>query len=271
MLRTPLRAALVALVLALVLPSLAAAALPTVRIVAAPGAATVTGADALAPGATQFAVSTSGRGASVSLVRLNAGRTAAELMAAAARERDTTKLQEIGTFMGGASVARGQRMAFDVELTAAAYVLVEVTRRPKNVGEFTVAGTPTGTLLPQGDRTIRLKDFKIVAPGRLPRNGAIRVVNQGPSPHFIVGFPLKRASDLRAALSYMKQGKFRKFEALIGGPPASIAELLSPGIANVMHVKLQRGAWVLACFYSDHRSRHAPHAALGMVTGVRVR
>ena len=272
-LRTSLRVLLVASLFALVLPSLASAAtLPTVGVSGKPGAITITGADALAPGATTFAFSGTGKNVDLLLVRLKAGKTADELVAAAARSRDATKLQrKFGDFVAGAALAKGQTSSVDVDLTAADYVLIDITRKPKNVGTFTVAGTPTGATLSNGDASITLKDFRIVASRRLPKNGAIRVHNRGPSPHFIVAFPLRPGANARDALKFLKAGKDRKFGALGGGPPISLVELLSPGVTNVLHVKLHAGTWVLACFYSDAHSRGMPHMMLGMETAVRVK
>jgi hypothetical protein len=266
------RAALLALAIAFVLPALASAASPpTVKVVAKPGSVTVTGADALVPGATHFDFSGTGREVDLSLVRLKPGRTAAELFAAAARTRDTTKLQQYGEFMLGASPQRGLGYSVDVDLTAATYVLADVTRKPKQVGTFTVSGTPSGVALPRADATVTLKDYRISASGKLPKNGAIAIHSNGPSPHFLVAFPLKRASDARDALRLLKQGNERKFEPLIGGQPASLVGLISPGTTNVVQMKLRPGTWVLACFYADAKSMNMPHIMRGMETKVTVK
>jgi len=271
-LRTSLRAVLVASLLALVLPALASAALPTVAVVGASGGVTVTGADALAPGATSFAFSGSGKEKDLLLVRLKSGRTAAELMTAAARQRDATKLQnKFGDFVAGGAVGRGLKLTVDVDLTAADYVLVDITKKPKQVATFTVAGTPTGAVLPTTRASVTLKDFRIKAKGTFPKNGAFTVHNNGPSPHLLVAFPLHPGANVRAALKALRTNRERAFNKQLGGPPAGLVMLLSPGVTNVIHAKLHAGTTVLACFYSDMKSRNMPHMMLGMETAIRVK
>jgi hypothetical protein len=273
-LRKPLWIALVALVAALALPALASAALPTVTVVARkPGAVTVTGADALAPGATTFAFSGTGKEVDLLLVRLKPGRTADELLAAGARQRDATKLQDkFGDFVASGAAAKGQRLSVDVDLTAADYVLIDVTKdKPKKVATFTVAGTPTGNALPAGDASVTLKDYRIKAHGTLPKHGAISVHDQGPSPHLLVAFPLHPGASVKAALKALRRGRERAFNRQLGGPPVGLIVLMSPGVTDVVHAKLRTGTWVLACFYADAKSRGMPHMMLGMETAVTVK
>lgn len=268
MLRTPLRALLVALVLALALPSLAAAA---VEVAAKPGQATITGTEALAPGATRIDFRGTGRETDLQLFRLNEGQTVEAFTAAAARTRNPTRLQQFGSFEGGAAVSRGRVYGLDLELVVGTYVVLDITRRPKSVGTFTVAGTPTGVVLPEGDVTIGLRDFRISVGGTLPKNGAISVVNNGPSPHFVIAFPVRSARAIRAARHALEHGEDRALGRLIAGQPITLVNLLSPGSTNVVHAKLKRGAWVLACFYADPRSRNTPHAFHGMTIGAKVK
>jgi hypothetical protein len=273
MLRMPLRALLVALAVALALPALASAAsLPTVSVAGKAGAITVKGADALAPGATHFAFSGSGKEVDLLVVRLKPGRTADELIAAAARQRDATKIQDaFGDFVVGGALVRGSKTSVDVDLTAADYVLVDITKQPKKVLAFTVGGTPTGIALPKAAASVTLKDYRIKAHGAFPKHGAIKVHNRGPSPHFLIAFPLRPGASAKDALKFLRQGKERKFNPLVGGPPVGLIELLSPGVTNVVHAKLRTGRWILACFYSDAKSRGMPHMMLGMETVVTVK
>jgi len=275
MLRKPLWAALVALVAALALPTLApAATLPTVRVLARAHAVTVTGADALAPGATRFAFSGTGKEVDLLVVRLKPGKTADELIAAASRPRaDPTELQDdFGDFVAGGAAGRGLKLSVDVELTAADYVVIDITRqKPKKVATFTVAGIPTGAALPTTSASVTLKDFRIKAHGTFHKRGGVTVHNNGPSPHMLIAFPLRPGASKQDALKFLKRGKERQFGRLIGGPPVALIQLITPGVTDVVHAKLRTGTWVLACFYADARSRGMPHMMLGMETAIRVK
>jgi hypothetical protein len=189
-------------------------------------------------------------------VRLRAGRTAGQLTAAARRTRDARRLQRVCAFLGGASVAHGTTYAIDVELTAATYVLLEMTRRPRPLAQFTVSGAPTGASLPRAAGTVRLTDDKVViVHHKLPTHGSLRVVNAGRSAHFLLAYRLTHARDLGAALQYADAGRLDKLEPLVDGDAIPVAGLLSPGVVAIVHPRLGRGAWVLISFSGNRGAR----------------
>lgn len=245
-------------------PALAAKA-QTIRIATTGKAATVGGAAMVKPGWTTFSISTKKGVHETAVFELKPGATVAQLTAAAKKlGQDPTPIFKFGRIVCDGSVSKGHPFLVGVQLRHRTYVVVSADDN-KILGSFKI-GTGHGGVAPKTTAKITLEDFKIVSTA-LPTSGIVKVVNSGPSPHFVVAVKLKDPATAAAALAALKAGRDKVFGPLVDGSAGGeLVGLISPGVINAVHYSLKAGTYVLVCFYGDKMSHGMPHSMLGMET-----
>jgi hypothetical protein len=250
-------------------PALAAKT-QTIRIANTGKVASVTGAAKVKPGWTTFTISVTKGVHETAVFELKKGTTVAEITAAAAKLKDDpTPILKLGRILCDGSVSKGRPLVVEAQVKHRTYVVVNADNN-KILGSFSI-GTGHGGVAPRTTAKITLKDFKITSTALAP-SGVVKVVNNGPSPHFVVAVRLKDPATAAAALAALKAGKDKVFGPLVDQTSGGeLVGLISPGVINAVHYSgLTPGTYVLVCFYGDKMSHGMPHSMLGMETAVEV-
>jgi hypothetical protein len=136
---------------------------------------------------------------------------------------------------------------------------------------FTVGPESSTAVAPKPDATVRMVDYGFKGSSKLPRKGVVRFENRGKAPHFVVAFPLRKSANPKAAARALRKNQEKRFERTIAGAPSEPQGLVTGGAVNDVEVRFaKRGAYVLACFFSNG-PRDKPHSARGMVRAVTVK
>ena len=253
-----LRLALAAILLlgAPVALSAAQTSVPTVAVSAAGGNVTLEPSGPIAGGPTRFTFS--GRG-DLSLATLRAGVTLDEVRRAASRN-DATVLQKI--FLEAMTV-RGRPVTVDLRPNTT-YVVAAGSGRSQAITSFTT-GASSGARAPAPDARIRMVDYGFRGPNTLPRNGRIRVQNDGTTFHFAIAFPLRHGVSGRQVRRAFRGTNEKALGRVTAGEPVDVQGLVSQGSSNDNEVRFpRRGRYAMVCFFSEHNR-------LGMYRVYRVR
>ena len=242
---------------------------PTVAVSVAAKSATIRGADALKAGPARFVIKASGKGErGVALFKLRAGVTRDEVTRQAPKIQNPASAKKFGTFVASAFVQGATAYTTTIDLQPAEYALVDFTKRPAVRGGFAVGSEQGTAVAPAPDAEVSLKDYAFGGPSTLPRNGVIRLTNDGDVLHHALAFALRKGVNTKSLLRQIKSGKEPR--NAFAGPPAALVEIVSPGTVNSVEAKLKPGRTLLVCFLRDSASK-PPHAALGMAKVVTVR
>lgn len=252
--------AVVVLVGVLATAATAQAPVPTVAVAASPGGITVTPTGSIAAGPTRFEFSRTGRGdIEAYLATLRPGVTVDELSRALSSSPDAALA--LVFLEAGAAPPRAVTVDLRPNIT---YVAISVAGRRSAVTSFTT-GADSGVTAPAPDARVRMVDYAFRGPNTLPRNGLIRVENQGAALHFALGFPLRPGVKNRQVGRALRGGSNRLLGRIVAGPPFSLQSLISPGSANDNEVRFpRRGRYAFVCFFGEHNR-------LGMYKVFRVR
>jgi hypothetical protein len=241
----------------------AQAPVPTVSVSAGPGSISVTPAGPIAAGPTRFEFSRSGGGESEAfLATLRAGVSVDELRRVLASGGE----EALGlVFLEAGAVPSDPPRSLTVTLRPdVTYVAVSIAGRRTALTSFTTAGQ-SGAVAPAPDARVRMFDYGFRGPATLPRNGLIRVENQGDAYHFALGFPLRPGVNDRQVGRVFRGGNERLLRRIAAGPPYSLQSLISPGTTNDNAVRFpRRGRYAFVCFFGEHNR-------LGMYKVFRVR
>lgn len=194
------------------------------------------------------------------LVRLKPGVTPAQFFAAAQKTHNTTALQKYVTFLGGSGGSPSYTVTLN--LIKATYLIIDVTKAAKLAGSFTVSDSGSSTA-PRASSTITTMDYMFMGSMSIPAHGVVKIVNDGPSPHFVVAFKTKDKTAAQQIITGLRTGKKKGLQKLVLGQD-SLLGLGSPRTTSYVQTDLSTGTWVIACFYSDPRSKGKDHARLGM-------
>jgi hypothetical protein len=247
----------------------APAAPPVVTIAAgASSTPTITGADALTPGPTTLTLTTSvAREHDLSVVRLSAGRTVAQLRRYAATlkaEAPPTRIGRYGALLFGGTPTRAHPYSATVVLTQGTYVVIDDTKKAEVVGQFAVGAGSNGVTAPAPVATVTLSDYGFGVTGAIPRTGVVRFTNAGHTLHFALLVKAASPAAARHLARLLHQGHDRQAEAMAKGFD-QVLGLVSPGVSNDVTLSgLAPGSYVLACFYGDAHSHGKEHTMLGM-------
>ena len=253
-----LRLALGAILLLGVPAALAGAqtSVPTVAVTAAGGNVTLEPSGPIAAGPTRFTYS--GRG-ELSLATLRAGVSVDQLR----RTLSRSQVAALGQVFLEAAVLPSRAVTVDLRPNTT-YVAAATAGRSPAVTTFTT-GAESGARAPAPDARIRMVDYAFRGPNTLPRNGSIRVDNDGTTLHFAIAFPLRPGVSGRQVRRAFRGTNERALGRVVAGEPIDVQGLISQGSTNDNQVRFpRRGRYGMVCFFSEHNR-------LGMYRIYRVR
>ena len=253
-----LKLAFAAILLLGVPVTLAAAqtSVPTVAVTAAGGSITLEPSGPIAAGPTRFTFN--GRG-ELALATLRAGVTVDQLRETLSRNEEAALRQ---VFVE-AAVPPSRPVTVNLRPNTT-YVAAAGAGRSQALTTFTT-GTPSGARAPTPDARIRMVDYGFKGPTTLPRNGRIRVQNNGTTFHFAIAFPLRRGVSGRQVRRVFRGTNERAFGRIVAGAPVDVQGVISQGSANDNEVRFpRRGRYAMVCFFGEHNR-------LGMSRVYRVR
>jgi hypothetical protein len=253
-----LRLAFGAILLLGVPVTLAAAqsSVPTVAVTAANGNITLEPSGPIAGGPTRFTFS--GRG-ELDLATLRAGVTVDQLRQTLSRNEEAALRQ---VFLE-ATVLPDRPVTVDLRPNTT-YVAAAIAGRSQAITTFTTGG-PSGARAPAPDARIRMVDYGFRGPKTLPRNGRIRVQNDGTTFHFALAFPLRPGVSGRQVGRAFRGTNEKAIRRIVAGEPVDVQGLISQGSASDNEVRFaRRGRYAMVCFFGEHNR-------LGMYRVYRVR
>jgi hypothetical protein len=219
-------------------------------------------------GAVNVTSTTTAKDAEPTLVRLNPGVTADQLLAAAAHIRDPNDVSAYGAIVFDADAPKGTSTAQTV-LAAGNYVALDThadnpAKWPH--AAFTVAQAAAPASLPAA-KTVHAIDFGFKSPRTLHDGQVVRFQNDGFVVHMIDAVKVRSRRAARKAIAYLKAGKDGKVEKIATGF-ASFMGPTSHGAVQQFTLNAKPGIYVLVCFMDtqDHRE----HTQLGMVKQIRI-
>jgi hypothetical protein len=229
---------------------------PTVAVTATGGNITLDPSGPIAAGPTRFTYS--GRG-ELSLATLRAGVSVDQLRRTLARSEEAA----LGQVFLEAAVLPSEAVTVDLRPNTT-YVAAVTAGRSPAVTTFTTGG-PSGARAPRPDARIRMVDYAFRGPNTLPRNGSIRVDNDGTTLHFAIAFPLRPGVSDRQIGRAFRGTNERALERVVAGEPINVQGLISQGSTNDNEVRFpRRGRYGMVCFFGEHNR-------LGMYRVYRVR
>ncbi len=225
------------------LPSTAAASVRT-EPVAAPGVGVHLAAGGLRvsgaarPGPVKLTL-TGERTASVAIIELAPGHTAAELGDLAGTE-DPAAVEKIGRFVAGATVAPGRTYRTTITAHARDYVAVDVSDEDGPRVTFTASGDASTAVAPKADARITITDTGFKAPSVLPADGVIRVDHAGRDAHQALALRIPADVSTAEAIRRVKRGRVGQ-----AGTRTDLVGLVSAGTTNRVQVHLRRGRYLI--------------------------
>lgn len=230
---------------------------PTVEVTATQSTVTLTPSGPIAAGPTRFAYDGKGE---LNLATLRAGVTVDQLRTTLSRNLEAGLSL---VFLEANAPESGRAVTVDLRPDIT-YVALTIRGRSFALQSF-ATGAPNGATAPAPDARIRMVDYGFRGPKTLPRNGRIRVQNQGSTFHFALAFPLQRGVGNRQVGRALGGGNDRAFGRLVAGPPLTVQGLISQGTTNDNEVRFaRRGRYAMVCFFAEHNR-------LGMYRVYRVR
>lgn len=180
------------------------------------------------------------------------------------RSGDTFEKLGTLTLAGGAGGATSAKAAkFTRTLAPGTYLVGDFTDDATPSTVLTVTGAPTAAVAPPVASTVTMFDYKFEVDRKLPRKGAVRVVNKGKRNHFYIAFKAgdrKGAAKLDKALRKNDEKTAQKFIRGTG----TYAGIVGAGESVDIAAEYAKGTYVLVCFWESKQSKGRPHNVLGM-------
>jgi hypothetical protein len=237
---------------------------PTVAVTVGKGVITPQPAGPIAAGPTRFEFTRTGKGdVEAILVTLRPGVSLDQLRKVAASDAALGLIYiEAAAPLSDATPKR----ALTVDLRAnVTYVLVSMAGNSFAFTELATTGTANGAQAPAPDATIRMVDYGFRGSATLPRNGVIRVSNQGDAFHFALAFPVRKNATNKRVGRALRSGSEKAIGRVAAGQPVEVQDVISPQTTNDNEVKFSKaGRYALVCFFGEHNK-------LGMYRVVKVR
>jgi hypothetical protein len=229
---------------------------PTVAVTAAGGNVTLDPSGPIAAGPTRFTFD--GRG-ELTLATLRAGVTVDQLRQTLSRNPEAAFRQ---VFIE-AAVLPDRPATVDLRPDTT-YVAGVVAGRSQAITTFTT-GASSAARAPAPEGRIRMIDYGFRGPTTLPRNGRIRVQNDGTTFHFALAFPLRPGVSGGQVRRAFRGTDERAMGRLVAGEPVDVQGLISQGSSSDNEVRFaRRGRYAMVCFFGEHNR-------LGMYRVYRVR
>ena len=246
---------------------------------------TLAGPDSVGSGYTSFAFSnTAAQPFTPVVARLKTDANDAAVKAALGQlmeshGEDMSAIEKIAEFVGGsAGVMPGKGYEFGANLAPGRYVVFgfgasEEGKPLYDLGQyraFNVTTAPSALKAPQVDVKATLEDFKVVLPSTVKAGKQMwEVTNGGQETHHLMLMRLKDGKTLSDAEAFFKAPD----PSQAGEPPFEDAgglETISHGRSAFVNFDLAPGEYIAMCFLPSAKE-HAPHFALGMMTGLSVK
>jgi len=231
------------------------------------------GPDSIRAGMTQFHLVNDGQTLHhVQLVRLDSGKTMADLQAAL---KNPGPPPMWAMFVPGPNAPDpGQESNATVDLAAGNYVVLCLVDIPGNVPHFAkgmvkaltvTAGSGAAVASPTADATLALSDYSFVLSKPLVAGKQmIAVTAKGPQPHEVEIIRFEPGKNVNDLMKWMDKPE--------GPPPAHGVGGLSATLAGTtawFSVDLVPGDYMLACFIPDGKDGK-PHIAHGMMQAFKI-
>jgi hypothetical protein len=217
---------------------------PTVAVSTSNSGITLTPSGPIAAGPTRFTFS--GRG-ELTLATLRAGVTVDQLRQTLSRNEEAALRQVLLE----AAVLPSRPVTVDLRPNTT-YVAAAIAGRSQAITTFTT-GAPSGARAPTPDARIRMVDYGFRGPTMLPRNGRIRVRNDGTTFHFALAFPLRPGVSGRQVRRAFRGPNERAIGRIVAGEPVDVQGLISQGSSNDNEVRFaRRGRYAMVCFFGEH-------------------
>lgn len=246
----------------------AATNLPTIDIQLSGKSITVAGA--LQSGAVDIHSTTTAREGEPTLVHLNPGVTAEQVVAALPKLKDPNNAVPYGSIVFDADAPHGSS-SVQTSLPAGGYLALDTEgddpgKFPHT--SFTISRSANPASLPTPSATVHSIDFAYRSPRTLRSGTTVRFRNDGFVAHMVIGVRAKSSRAAKTIVSLLKKGKDKRAQRLttdfqfFQGPT-------SHGAVQQQTLHAKSGTWVLVCFMDtqDHRE----HTQLGMVRRVRIK
>ena len=203
------------------------------------------------------------------------GKTFADLTAALQQPDPSAALKLLSLNGGPTGVAPGAKGTTTSNLAPGQYAFLCFMQSADGVPHFAkgmiapleVTGTASNSPLPTGDANLSLQDYSFGGLTSLSAgHHTVTVTNKGPQPHEATIVKLNEGTTVEQVQKY-----FTTTPTPSGPPPWTNAggiAGIAPGTTASMEVDLAAGDYALICFIPD-QSSGKPHAALGMVAGLK--
>lgn len=254
------------------LSSAQAPQLPELGFDITPNAVKVEGTPKIGSGFHRITLENKGRGeAALVLVKLKQGVTIEAFGKALGKLKNPDDVQKYGQAVASNFWMGPGEYVTTIQLTAADYVFVDMTKKPAARLSFTASaeGMDGGVPLPAPDAEVKLLDYRFSMPSTLKAGKqTIRTANQGRFMHHALVMPLKKGVNEKRVIKDLKAGKEPRYA--VGGPPSALVEMVSPKATNDVEVDLKKGKYLFVCFLQNS-SKSRPHSMLGMEKIVTVK
>jgi hypothetical protein len=201
------------------------------------------------------------------LVRLNPGKTVADLEAIVNSKAisDPNNVSKVGAIVFDAEGTPGGTSEAQTELQPGSYVALNVEgENPKNPPHtaFTVTASPAPAAMPAAAATLKTIEFGFKGPSTIKVGEVVRFENEGFLVHMDIGFPMKSKKAAMKGLADFKTGKEKAIFKLVAGEPIQFFGPLSNGAFQQETITAKPGWYLEACFMDTQDGRQ--HTALGM-------
>jgi hypothetical protein len=208
----------------------------------------------------------------VQLVRLDSGKTVADLQAALKNPGPPPRW---ALFVGGPNAPDPSgEMDATFDVAPGNYAIICLVDIGDHIPHFAkgmmkglvvtpAAGTPMA--MPTADVTIALADYNFVIKGALtPGKHTIKVENNGPQPHELEMIRLAPGKTVKDLMAWIDKAAGPPPANAIGGVVA-----LMPSLSGFATVDLAPGNYLLVCFIPDSKDGK-PHAEHGMLKEIKI-
>jgi hypothetical protein len=205
--------------------------------------------------------------ANVTIVRLNPGVSAAELLTFAKSKagRDPNNVDKFGSLV----LVTEPGSEVQTTLQPGQYVAVgEVEEKQTGSVTFTIAASASPAALPTPQTTIRSIDFGFRGPATLRNGSLVRFENEGFVVHMDIAFPVKNGRAAKQLVRALRSGNKRLERRLIAGSPVFFQGPVSQGVYQQETIHAKPGWYVQACFMDAQDGRE--HTLLGMERAIRI-
>jgi hypothetical protein len=224
----------------------------------------------LQSGAVNLAITNTAKDAEPTLLHLNPGVTADQVLAALPKLPDPNNAAPYGQIVFDADAPKGTTN-IQTTLPAGDYLALDTSgdnpaKFPHST--FTVAQSATPAALPGASASVHAIEFGFKTPRVLHNGKVVRFQDDGFLVHMIAGIRAPSAKAAKRISSLLKAGKDSKAEKLATGFNMFLGPV-SHGGMDQMTLHARPGVWVLACFMPTQDGRE--HTQLGMVHTVRIK